>query len=156
MKKKKFRIIISLFFASFSMFFSPIYVDAKSDNLYINNSSVKILVPTTSVNMLVACDADPACQSDAPLGNKDCECSVAWLLQKVLDYMKILGPTIAIVLGSIDFAKAIITSDEENMKKTEIKFVKRIVAAVMLFFIPLLVEMLLGIVGLTGSTTGLS
>lgn len=86
---------------------------------------------------------------DAILGDVNDEDSVAWLVQKLLNYLKILGPTVAIVLGSLDFGKAIVTSDEENMKKVQSKFVKRIIAAVALFFVPLLTQVLLGLFGIT-------
>lgn len=87
------------------------------------------------------------------LGNVNDEESVAWLLQKLLNYIKILGPSIAIVLGSIDFIKAIVASDEENMKKTQKKFMNRLIAAFMLFFVPLLVEILLSLFGFTTNVT---
>ncbi len=83
------------------------------------------------------------------LGDVNDEDSVAWLVQRLLNYVKILGPTIAIILGSIDFGKAIITSDEENMKKAQNRFVKRIIAAIALFFVPLLTQVLLGLFGIT-------
>lgn len=83
------------------------------------------------------------------LGDVNDEDSVAWLVQRLLNYVKILGPTIAIILGSIDFGKAIITSDEENMKKAQNKFMKRIIAAIALFFVPLLTQVLLGLFGIT-------
>ncbi|MCI8346655.1 MAG: hypothetical protein HFJ12_01735 [Bacilli bacterium] len=87
------------------------------------------------------------------LGDVNDEDSVAWLVQRLLNYLKILGPTIAIVLGSIDFGKAIITSDEENMKKAQNKFVKRIIAAIALFFVPLLTQILLGLFGITSDNS---
>ena len=87
------------------------------------------------------------------LGNVNDEKSVAWLLQKLLNYIKILGPSIAIVLGSIDFIKAIVSSDEENMKKTQKRFINRLIAATLLFFIPLIVELLLGLFGFTTNVT---
>ena len=72
--------------------------------------------------------------------------------------MKILGPTIAIVFGTLDFTKAIVASDEEKMKKAQSSFVKRLIAALLLFFVPIIVELLLGIFGITGisATGGLS
>ena len=75
--------------------------------------------------------------------------SVAWLLQQLLNYIKILGPSIAIVLGSIDYVKAIISSDEENVKKTQKKFMYRLIAAMLLFFVPTIVQMLLRLFGFT-------
>lgn len=86
---------------------------------------------------------------DAILGDVNDENSVAWLVQKLLNYLKILGPTVAIVLGSLDFGKAIVASDEESMKKAQNKFMKRIIAAVALFFVPLLTQVLLGLFGIT-------
>lgn len=83
------------------------------------------------------------------LGDVNDEESVAWLVQRILNYVKILGPTIAIILGSVDFGKAIITSDEENMKKAQNRFIKRIIAAIALFFVPLLTQVLLGLFGIT-------
>lgn len=139
--------ILPMFLTVLSIIFNPIYIDASSKNIDINEKTIKLLDPNKTVLIAAACD-------DTPLGCTDNDSSVAWLLQKILDYIKILGPTIAVVLGSIDFVKAIITSDQDNMKKTEMRFVKRIIAAVILFFIPMLVEILLNIVGLSGSSTG--
>ena len=74
-----------------------------------------------------------------------------------LSYSILLGPTIAIVLGSLDMGKAIVTSDDENMKKAQNRFIKRILAAVLLFFIPLFTQILLGMFGITSdnATCGL-
>lgn len=151
MNNKKILVFVSLFFVAITMVFSPVYVQAKS-NEYVYNLTIKNMAKSA---YQIDCDADPVCKSDALFGNVDCKCSVAWLLQKVLNYLKILGPSIAIVLGSIDFVKAIITSDDDNMKKTEIRFAKRIVAAIVLFFIPLFTEIILRIIGLTDYTGGL-
>ena len=50
-----------------------------------------------------------------------------------------------VILSSLDFAKAIITSDDDSMKKAEKKLVIRLVLAVALFLIPTLVSVLLNI-----------
>ena len=92
-------------------------------------------------------DADADCNS--LLGDvKDPE-SVAWLLQQVLNYIKILGPILVVILSSVDFAKAIMASDDENMKKAEKKLMIRLVLAIALFLIPTLVSVLLNIFGIT-------
>ena len=107
------------------------------------NSYVQILDGET-----IDCNGD-----NSLLGNVNDEKSVAWLLQKLLNYIKILGPSIAIVLGSLDFIKAIVSSDEENMKKTQKRFGNRLIAAALLFFIHLIVELLLGLFGFTTNVT---
>lgn len=97
--------------------------------------------------------SDCSDQNTGILGSVNDENSVAWLLQQILNYIKIIGPSIAIVLGSIDFIKAIIASDEENMKKTQKKFINRLVAAALLFFVPLLVQIMLSLFGFTTDVT---
>lgn len=83
------------------------------------------------------------------LGSTEDENSVAWLLQQLLNYIKILGPMLVVILSSMDFAKAIIASDDENMKKAEKKLMIRLVLAVALFLIPTLVSVLLNVFGIT-------
>ena len=71
------------------------------------------------------------------------------VVTKLLHYIKILGPSLAIALGTIDFVKAIVTSDEKSMKETQKKFVNRLIAAILLFFVPLIVQVLLNLFGFT-------
>lgn len=98
------------------------------------NSSKQI----TDCNSLLGDPSDP-----------DYEESVAWLLQQILNYIKILGPILVVILSSMDFAKAIMMSDDENMKKSEKKLAIRLVLAVALFLVPTLVGVLLNIFGMT-------
>lgn len=83
------------------------------------------------------------------LGSTEDEESVAWLLQQLLNYVKILGPILVVILSSLDFAKAIIASDDDNMKKSEKKLMVRLILAVALFLIPTLVSVILNIFGIT-------
>lgn len=115
--------------------FVPIKVNATNEQV---NGNTEEVVP-------IPCEGS----EDAVLGDVNDEKSVAWLIQKIFNYVKILGPTIAIVLSSLDFAKAIVTSDDDTMKKAQSKFIKRMIAAALLFFIPLITQVLLGLFGLT-------
>ena len=83
------------------------------------------------------------------LGDPGNEETVAWLLQQILNYIKILGPILVVILSSMDFAKAIIASDDESMKKAEKKLMIRLVLAVALFLVPTLVSVMLSIFGYT-------
>ena len=84
------------------------------------------------------------------LGSPEEEDSVAWLLQKILDYLRILGPIIILVMSGIDFIKAILASDEETLQKSYKKLITRLILAIVLFFVPMLVELLLEIFGIMG------
>ena len=91
--------------------------------------------------------------SSSLLGDPDDESSVAWLLQQILNFIKILGPILVVVLSSIDFIQIIVKSDEESMAKAQKKLVKRLVLAALLFVIPTLVEVILDVFGFTGDPT---
>ena len=64
----------------------------------------------------------------------------SWLL-----YIKIAVPIIIIVMGSLDFGKAFISSDEDAMKKAQKKFIMRLIIGMVIFFIPTIVKALLNI-----------
>ena len=63
--------------------------------------------------------------------------SLAWGL------VKIAVPIILIIFGTIDFAQAIFSGKEDNMKKAQAKFIKRIAIAIVIFIIPLILGLLL-------------
>ena len=71
----------------------------------------------------------------------------------MLNYIKLLGPLLVLVLSSVDFAKSIIVSDEESMKKAQKRLGIRLVLAIALFFLPDLVNTLLTIFGITTDQT---
>ena len=57
----------------------------------------------------------------------------------LLKVIFIAVPILLIVMGSIDFLKATTAGKEDDMKKAQTTFVKRIIAAVVVFLIPLIV-----------------
>lgn len=90
---------------------------------------------------------------DSLLGDPNDEDSVAWLIQKVLNWLKIIGPVIVIIFSSIDYLRALIQSDEETMTKLNKKLITRIVLVLLLFFVPTLVNAVLALFNLTNSQT---
>ncbi len=106
-----------------------------------------------STSYLGALGADD-CKESA-LGDPNDENSVAWLLKRILSYIRILGPIIVIVMGSIDFGKAIVVGDDETMQKAYKKLIHRLLLVVALFFVPLIVDVLLDIFGITSGVCSL-
>lgn len=76
--------------------------------------------------------------------------SLAWILNKLLKYIKIIGPIIVLLLSSYEFLMAIISNNDDNMKKAQNRLIKRIILAVALFLIPSIVSLLLNIFGFNG------
>lgn len=84
------------------------------------------------------------------------EGSFGWLLQKLLNYIKIAGPILVVLLSALDFIKAVASSEEDAFKKAQSKLVIRLVAALALFLVPTFVELLLGLInGINDPTCGL-
>ena len=62
------------------------------------------------------------------------------------DILMIAGPLIAIGLGIVDFAKAVVATDAaKEMKEAGGRFLKRIIAAILLLIIPLLLSLFMNI-----------
>lgn len=61
----------------------------------------------------------------------------------IIRWIKYIAPVLAIILGMLDFIKAIISSNDDDMKKSQGKFVKRLIAAALLFIVPFIIEFVL-------------
>lgn len=69
------------------------------------------------------------------------------MLGSVFKFLKIATPIILIVLTTIDFAKSVILGEKDGMKKAKDNFVKRAIAAIIIFFIPDIVNLIFKIAG---------
>lgn len=73
-------------------------------------------------------------------------------LKKILDFafkiMQILAPTMAIALSIVDFIKTIPAADSQKTKKLSARTVKRIAVAVIIVFLPYVLELLFSVFGL--------
>lgn len=64
-------------------------------------------------------------------------------------------PILLILLGTIDLGKAVIASDEKEVKAAQGRLIKRFIYAALIFFVPMLVGVVMNIVsaGGEGDTT---
>lgn len=67
------------------------------------------------------------------------------ILKILVGTVKVLVPVVLLVMGSVDFAKAIIAQDDNAIKKAQSKFIKRLLIAVIIFLIPTILTALLDI-----------
>ena len=63
----------------------------------------------------------------------------------VVDIIKMVVPFMLLVMGMLDLGKAVIASKEDEIKKAQSLFIKRIIAAVLVFFIVAIVQLVFGI-----------
>ncbi len=150
MKKTILSLIIIL-----TLLLVPFRVNALEMN--INNNLIQYGVGTSNDPSQWnnnAYNQEQTCEGDnSILGSVNDPNSVAWLLQQVLNYIKILGPILVVVLSSVEFAKVIVNGDDEAMGKAQRKLVTRIILAACLFFIPTIVEAALNLFGFTSDAT---
>lgn len=64
--------------------------------------------------------------------------------------IKIVVPLLLILLGMIDLGKAVISSDEKAIKTSTNMLIKRFIAAVVIFFIPTIVNALFSVLDVMG------
>lgn len=68
------------------------------------------------------------------------------IAKTVVRILQIAIPIALIIWGTIDLGKAVIAGKEDDIKKAQGPFVKRIVAAVIVFIVPWLVNFAMGLV----------
>ncbi|MBE6155912.1 MAG: hypothetical protein E7164_04065 [Firmicutes bacterium] len=83
-------------------------------------------------------DANGFCASTA---------GVFQFIGQIVTIFKIVIPVILIVLGVISFGKAVIAADDKEIKTATNLFIKKFIAAVIIFFIPNIVSALFSMIG---------
>ena len=77
------------------------------------------------------------------------ERTLAWIF-KIINIVRYLVPVLLIILGVLDFIKSIATDDDGEIKKAGARFVKRLIAAALIFLVPLILQFVLGMFNLPG------
>ena len=81
-----------------------------------------------------------------PYSDNDTIMSIFVIARMVVQALQIVVPIALIIWGTIDIGKAVIAGDEKKIKEAQKPFVKRVIAAVVVFLIPFLVSVILGYV----------
>lgn len=94
---------------------------------------------------------DEATDCEGVFGDPDTSGTVAEFLEQILTIMQYAGPILCLVLSVTDFIKAAASQDKDALSKATKTTGKRIALAMVLFFIPLLVDFLFPLLGWYGS-----
>ena len=76
---------------------------------------------------------------------------LAYWLQWILNIMKYIAIIALLVLCTVDFLKAIIEEDKAAIKKAGLKTAKRFVFTVLMFFLPIIVDLIMTMLGAYGT-----
>lgn len=70
------------------------------------------------------------------------------ILKDIFMWIEIAVPCIIVALCSVDMVKAVTSQDEKGMKDAQSNVVKRLIIGVVIFFIPLVIDVLLDLAGI--------
>ena len=88
------------------------------------------------------------CATDTT-GNMSCLLTIDSMIPNfvstIVNVIKIAIPIMLIVFGLIDLGKATIAQKDDEIKKAQTTFVKRIIAAVLVFFVVAIVQLVFGL-----------
>lgn len=70
-----------------------------------------------------------------------------YIVHNIINLLKIITPIVLIILGMVDFTRAVVASDEKQMKEASTRFIRRIFAAVVVFFVVVIVQFVFSLLG---------
>jgi len=73
--------------------------------------------------------------------------TIVQVIKATIQVVQILVPMGLIIMGTIDFLKAVVAQNEENIKKNQMVFIKRVIAAVIVFTVVAIVMALTEFLG---------
>ena len=92
----------------------------------------------------------------AYLGGTGIPGKIAYLVALAIKIIPAVIAIALIVYGMLDLGKAVMAQKEDEIKKGQNTFIKRIVAAALVFFVPIVVKLLIGLVADDGEKQGIT
>ncbi len=72
------------------------------------------------------------------------------IIEWIIKIIRIVIPILVIFLGIVDFASAMFSGEDKSLKQSGTRFVTRLIAAIILIFLPYLLSFLINISGIAG------
>ena len=116
------------------------YVDETNEIINSLNNRRIDSIDTIDFNKKIECEDIFDTQTPGALG---------WMLVTILNYIKIIGPILVVLLSAVDFVKAVFSSDDKAIKEAQSKLIIRLIAAIALFLVPTLIQVLLSFINQT-------
>ena len=85
-------------------------------------------------------------------GIKAVDARIPYLISQIVSFIQIGVPILLIILGMLDLGKAVMAQKEDEIKKGQQTFFKRLIAAAIVFFVVVIVKLMVGLVSDNSST----
>lgn len=105
----------------------------------------RIIEHTAQYGLSIHTDPNYKMTCQELFGDRNTEGSIANIVNRVLKYPRYIIPALVILLGTIDFFKAVVAGKEDSMKKAQTTFIKRVVIGVCVFLVPFFVNVIMGL-----------
>lgn len=79
------------------------------------------------------------------MGSVDIPDIIPNITSMVVTVIKIAVPVILIIMGMLDLGKAVMAQKDDEIKKAQSTFIKRIIAAVLVFFVVAIVQLVFSV-----------
>ena len=79
---------------------------------------------------------------------------IHWIAN-IIRWVKYIIPVVVIVLGILDFMKAMSADKDDEMKKAQQRFIRRLIAAALIFIAPFIIEFVLDKLGFSANGCGI-
>ena len=137
-------IIITLFFS-----INSVSANTVNGNLSVDNNILQLAVSRdnnnysnyNNYNNNNGEEVNVGC--DEIFGSKSDPNSIAYLVNEILLYPKFIVPILLVLYGTLDFFKAVTAGKEDEMKKAQKTFVKRLIIGVAIFLIPAMMNVIM-------------
>lgn len=83
---------------------------------------------------------------DSPCSEPRIKLAVS-VVGKVIDILKIVGPILLVIFAMIDIVKAVLAGDDSKMEKAKGIMVKRVISAVIIFFVVTIIQLVCNLIG---------
>ena len=130
--------------------------DTSDEEIVSTCNSVKMQKNTLATQLMKINDEDGACASNksqvkqiAEENKETCgkifDDDLTNFVSNIMKLFYIIGPILLIVFGSYDYTRATLSNDPKSLKKANQRFLKRMIATVLLFLTPVLVDLIISL-----------
>ena len=127
---------------------TALYAEDKDDQVLAKACSKACSMLNDDISKV--CDPDG---SESPQGCKSLGGKVVSWIFKIIRFVRYAVPVLLIILSVLDYIKALASDSEDEMKKVTSRFVKRLIAAALIFIIPFILDFLLRVFNIPNLST---
>ena len=136
--------------------------DACPTNLYLNRVGTQYIVSlyasgddSNRIGLLktsvISHDSNKVININNICDKLDGSKTLGWV-KKIYTLLRILVPTLIIILSVIDFLGVVLSGESEKMEKAKSKFIKRIIIGILFILMPFILEFILKMAGVIDSS----